>query len=272
MAEQQIILSFYQEPSEAAEALRKLKRGRFRRLASIHKTADGRLEMYNIRSSAKWARLALFFGAAVGLFLGGVARFYSSSLNITFDWMDLALIAIVGRLAGFLGIRWLGFGINEKILSQHRPWIALNETLLIIQTKEQRLDRALDLLRSDDGNAFIFVVRPFRPLDDDSKGAIPRRESLTAERLNVQAGRLAARHQAIPVFARCRRLLQRLECSGKILKTVFQRLNEAVRLKQSVSLSAEWLLDNSYVIEMQTGHVRRNLTRGFYKVLPILTS
>ncbi|HEY3129173.1 MAG TPA: glucoamylase family protein [Acidobacteriota bacterium] len=272
MAEQKIILSFYQEPSEAAEALRKLKRGRFHRLASIHKTADGRLDVYNIRSSGKWSRLGLFFGAAVGLFLGGVVRFYASSLNVSFDWMDLALLAIMGALAGFLGIRWLGFGINEKILSQYRPWIALNETLLIIQTKQQRLDRALDLLRSDDGNAFIFVVRPFRPLDDDSKDTIPRRESLTAERLNLQAARLAARHQAIPVFARGRRLLQRLESSEKVLKTVFQGLNEAVRLKQSVSLSAEWLLDNSYVIETQTGHVRRNLTRGFYKVLPILTS
>ncbi len=272
MAEQRIILSFYQEPSTAGEALRKLKRKRFRRLAAIHKTPDGSLEVDNIRSSARWSRLAVLLGAALGPLLGALARFYASSLNITFDWTDMALLATIGALAALLGIRWLGFGIDETLLSQHLSWIALNETLLIIQTTDQHLDRALDLLRSDDSNALIFVVRAFRPIDGDSKGAIPRRESLTDERLNLQAARLAARHQAVPVYARGQSLLKRLHKSEKNLKAVFQSLSEATRLKQSVSLSAEWLLDNSYVIEMQIGHVRRNLTKGFYKVLPPLTS
>ena len=43
-----------------------------------------------------------------------------------------------------------------------------------------------------------------------------------------------------------------------------------MRLEQSISLAAEWLLDNAYIVRRHVGDVRRNLSRRFYDVLPIL--
>jgi hypothetical protein len=41
-------------------------------------------------------------------------------------------------------------------------------------------------------------------------------------------------------------------------------------LEQSVSISAEWLLDNAYVVQSQIKDVRQNLTTGFYRELPVI--
>jgi hypothetical protein len=67
-----------------------------------------------------------------------------------------------------------------------------------------------------------------------------------------------------------RPLLRRLRENERVIGDVCRSLAEAARLEQPVSLSAEWLLDNSYIIQSQVADVRRNLTREFYAELPVL--
>ncbi len=43
---------------------------------------------------------------------------------------------------------------------------------------------------------------------------------------------------------------------------------ETVRQRTSITPAAEWLLDNHHIVEENIRHVRRDLTRSFYKILP----
>ena len=49
-------------------------------------------------------------------------------------------------------------------------------------------------------------------------------------------------------------------------------LSEASRLGQSTSPSAEWLLDNEYIIDSNTREALMNLPRRYYRELPALTN
>src|SRR5690606_26624099 len=65
-------------------------------------------------------------------------------------------------------------------------------------------------------------------------------------------------------------LLHRLRANSRVIGAVHDDLVEASRLDQPVSLSAEWLLDNAYIIEGQILEVKRSLSRAFYRELPVV--
>ena len=47
-------------------------------------------------------------------------------------------------------------------------------------------------------------------------------------------------------------------------------LAQAIQLDQTISVSAEWLIDNAYVIQRQLAEARRNLSHQLYDALPTL--
>jgi cyclic beta-1,2-glucan synthetase len=62
----------------------------------------------------------------------------------------------------------------------------------------------------------------------------------------------------------------RTKQNAERIRQVVQALNEAQQLGESVTPAANWLLDNSYVVEEAIAEVRRDLPPRFYRQLPLM--
>ncbi|MBI3015492.1 MAG: glycosyl transferase, partial [Candidatus Tectomicrobia bacterium] len=79
-------------------------------------------------------------------------------------------------------------------------------------------------------------------------------------------------HQVDPKPQRNTELLDRLERARQWVHQVCSDLSEASRLEHSVSPSAEWILDNEYIVEGNAREVHLNLPRRYYQELPALAN
>ncbi len=126
------------------------------------------------------------------------------------------------------------------------------------------------LLESGEIPPVIFVLHPRResPVGEDWSLGTP----LNPAQLQEHARRLATDHQVDPKPLRNIKLLKRLDRGLRWIQQACLDLSEASRLEQSVPPTAEWLLDNEYILESNARDVRLNLPRRFYRQLPALAS
>jgi cyclic beta-1,2-glucan synthetase len=134
-------------------------------------------------------------------------------------------------------------GIAAKLLKEQGRWLMSDETVLVLQAPVQTLHVAVSVLReSGDIPPAVFILHP---LPAGPAGG-------------AQSGRTA--------------LLSRLRSVRSQLHDVCSDLTEAGRLEQGTPPTAEWLLDNEYVIESNVRDVLVNLPQKFCRQLPGLTS
>ena len=97
-----------------------------------------------------------------------------------------------------------------------------------------------------------------------------RDASLTSEELDDHAKKIALEHSV----SRKKNLLNwpvpRLNSNYDYILSTYRGLNEDLQKKHAVQFSAEWLLDNFYIIEEQAKVLRRELTKKSYLRLPVL--
>ena len=187
-----------------------------------------------------------------------------------------ALISIlvggfIGALFAGVGIRRSKYGVERKLLEDHQRWLVSEETVLILQTPIETLRLPVAVLReSGEIPPALFVLHP-------------KRESLTGDVAEPRGAALpSAGPGACPAPGRGapsgpgsaaeHRLLERLEQARQWVHQVCLDLSEASRLEQSVPPTAEWLLDNEYIIESNARDVRLNLPRRYYQELPALAN
>jgi len=93
---------------------------------------------------------------------------------------------------------------------------------------------------------------------------------LTSEELDDHAKKIALEHSV----SRKKNLLNwpvpRLNGNYDFILSTYKAINEDLQKKHTVQLSAEWLLDNFYIIEEQVKTLRRELTKRSYLRLPVL--
>lgn len=93
---------------------------------------------------------------------------------------------------------------------------------------------------------------------------------LTSEELDDHAKKIALGHSV----SRKKNLLNwpvpRLNSNYDYILSTYRGLNEDLQKKHAVQFSAEWLLDNFYIIEEQVKVLRRELTKKSYLRLPVL--
>ena len=66
--------------------------------------------------------------------------------------------------------------------------------------------------------------------------------------------------------------IQRMHANYGCILTTYRTLNEHIRKKQPVPDTAEWLLDNFYIIEEQVKVIRRDSDKKYYRKMPLLKS
>ena len=179
-------------------------------------------------------------------------------------------VAAGGAILGGLVSRLLDLGVRGSILNRYRNWVTIGETLVIVEVNVNQARAALSILReSEDARPQTFIIRPHRRVAG-RVAEFQRGERFSSERLPRYATRLADQHAGALRYRRPQPLWERLRDCERTIDAITLDLAQAVQLEQSVSVSAEWLLDNAYVIQRQLADVRRNLSHQLYNALPIL--
>lgn len=94
---------------------------------------------------------------------------------------------------------------------------------------------------------------------------------LSAEELQRHAMEIARNHPVGKSAKSLHWLVRRLNENYALIINVYKALNIDIKCSFPTAPAAEWLLDNFYIIEEQVKLIRRNLSRGGYSRLPILT-
>ena len=268
------ITGYFVKRDVARRALRELGRRGFRRTALVHKTIDGRIHTRDpfLLRCALGATLA-------AILIGGLAGFAS----LVFHWSGLILsgtpsnlISILaggslGALFGRVWIRRSKYGIDRRLLESHARWLTAEETVLILQAPIKTLLLPVTVLReSSEIPPVVFVLHPKREslIEDVMSPGVP----LSPVQVQEHAKRLAMDHQVDPEPHRNTKLLERLERARQWFRMVCSDLSEAIRLEQSATPIAEWILDNEYIIEGNARDIQLNLPRRYYQELPVLAN
>src|SRR2546426_3895057 len=97
-----------------------------------------------------------------------------------------------------------------------------------------------------------------------------RAELFGIERLEQHAESLAAAQGVMRRSGRGRRLLQRGEHNGRVLRDSYRVIANAIRQERAIVPAAEWFVDNFHVVDEQLREIRDDLPPGFYRELPKL--
>ena len=269
MEKKGVLLSFYSNHDDAHEAYRRLRRSRFQRIALIHGLKGGETQV--VKRSGRLSLIAsLLMGALLGILFG---YFLITSLNSSAESLLIIIpltFAVLGSLAGGWGIRRMRRGIDPEVIEWYAKWIVEDESLTLLQDNTSTFTRAVPILRRIGETApSIFIVRGEAefPIDLDTTQTAP----LSAPQILKHAERMALEQSIEPSTGRDEPLLERLSQAEEILTEVCLELSESQKIEPSIGSSAEWLLDNSYIIEGHISDVRLNLPSKFYHELPVLS-
>jgi cyclic beta-1,2-glucan synthetase len=177
----------------------------------------------------------------------------------------------LGALFGRLWIRRSKYGIDRRLLESHARWLTAEETVLILQAPINTLLLPVAVLReSGETPPVVFILHPKREslIEDVMSPGVP----LSPLQVQEHAQRLAMDHQVDPEPHKNTKLLERLERARQWVHMVCSDLSEAIRLEQSATPIAEWILDNEYIIESNARDIQLNLPRRYYQELPALAN
>lgn len=266
------LIGYFAQRDDARRALRKLQSKGFRRAALVHKTAAGEVQT---RDPFRWR---LFFGTILtATIFGGLAGLVfpvlpwpepspGRSLSLPISILTGGLI---GALIAFFWIRRSKFGVERKLLKDHARWLVSGETVLILRSPMDTLRFSVAVLQeSDEIPPAIFILHPKResPIVEWQSPSV----TLSSEQIREQAQRLAMDHQVDPRPRRNTELLKRVVKARQWIHQVCLDLNATGLLEQGTLPTAEWILDNEYVIESNARDVELNLPRHYYQELPVL--
>lgn len=261
MRKECLALGYYQNFTTAQAVLKKLQKSGFRRSASIHHAHDDRIfiSTYNLLSLLVRTIAVLAFFASLFLFWTGFS--------------GLALLsAVVMVSVAFLGIWALAVWftrIDNAVLNKFKTRVIRDETLVIVQLKSPDVRRVLAILREvESGHPTSFLLRS-DIFSQQHVEDLPK-EPLTSDQLHVRAIQLAESLRSIDhdMHTSNHNLLERLHCCEEVLRTIRHDVAEAEQVEQTITLSAEWLLDNTHAIQGSIEEVQRNLPNKYYKELP----
>lgn len=261
-----LVLGFYQNFSITSSVLRRLRQSGFYHSARVHHTHEGELHI-DAPSMKPWIQTFVILGIIFSaLFLASLFLF-----SIAISVIPLILLLILVSI--FLWKFGLSWGVDQEILTCYKRWVIRDETLVLVQVERRHVSQVMKILREVETDQPIsFVMKAESTYDLISQMERQPTEPLTIEQLKEHAAALATSLSSIePPKKREYLLLNRLKKSEKILREIRQGIAESEHLEHTVALSAEWLLDNAYVIQGHIENVQHDLPRKYYHELPEIT-
>lgn len=268
-----LLLSYFIEPKDAQASLRTLGRRGFRRRVLLLATPDGRLLQRDPNRPLRLIltlAIAALLGASAGL-LAAIGGLPLGFLPPVWEGLLLGLLgAVVGAALGWLISSRIFPSVAKAAIDAQSAWLRGEETLLILQAPMQALSDAVKVLRDTvESDVSIFALHAPRAFPEAPE--LRELSALPLPQIRAHAIRLAQEHRVDFKGGSSRALLGELDEARKTIHAICADLTESLRLEQSLSPVAEWILDNEYMIEGHGRDVQLNLPHAFYRELPALT-
>lgn len=268
------LIGYFANQQEARKALRTLTQQGLHRAVLLHKDRDGGVrttDSFLWRRALALTLVACLFGGMAGL----AARFLLWPQSLP-DWHHpplLILILVSAAFAAWIASLWLRRfrpGVDPGIMRDHARWLVFGESVLILQSPIDSLQRPVMLLRErTDITPALFIMHPKR---ERRAGSRSPELKLSLAQIFEHAQRHAREQQVDPKPQRSTELLKRLKLSRLWIRQISEDLAAASQLEQNATPAADWILDNDYILEGNTRDVLLNLPKRYYQQLPILAS
>src|SRR6266481_5123982 len=269
-----LVVGIFQSPKTGRAVLKNLHRARFRRAAAIHGSARGRprIEEHGISAiggSATGSVLSLALGAFIFWERGMLADYRPAGLTLL-----LAAFALAGALTGWILVRLLQEHVAAASLAKCTSTILPGETVVLSEVNAAKTSRLLAILRDVETEAPVTFAFHSPPHFRFKSSARPLGHELpSGQRLAENAARLAheirVNREAKP---RGPSFLRRLREIERALEWANASLTMSAEVHHAFTLSAEWLLDNAYLIREQVTDLRESLPQKQYGKLPLIAS
>lgn len=254
-------LGSYQSHDSAKIVLKKLRRNGFRHSLSIQRTAEGYIHAHILDERALLMTLVL--ATLIGLL--------SFALPLSMLGVLTPLLIILPFVLWACYFVWI-YRTNSKLLQRYKCMVIRDETLIVALVREEDVLQAMALLRSVEAYYPAAFLLRSDTMHWQAAAKEPFKEPLPLDAIQAYAAELAAAHQCVKTQNHQPHPLQSLEKSISILKNIIHRLGEAQHIEQNVTLSANWFLDNAYVIEENSKAVESGLPKKYYRQLPKLVN
>ena len=269
-----LVVGIFQSSEIGRAVLKNLHRAGFRRAAAIYCSSAGRLRVgehgvLKIGAAITASALSAAVGAIIFWQRGMVAHYRPVELALV-----LTAFMLVGALAGWLLVRLGERHVGAASLARCRSTILPGETVVLSEVKAIETSRLLTILRDVETEAPVtFAFHPPAPFRFKSSARPLGHELPSSQRLTENAERLA--HELAvnrEVKPRGPSFLRRLREIEDALDWTNASLTMSAEVHHAFTLSAEWLLDNAYLIREQVTDLRESLPPKQYGELPLIVS
>jgi cyclic beta-1,2-glucan synthetase len=266
------LAAYFRDKADARRAQWQLVRRGWFRTAVLYRVSERPVrirQVFPVLRLLVSALLAALYAAAAALAPALGARFgVPPGLGIP-TWVPVLAGGAFGGVLGLAGFRRSRFGIGRSAVADHARWLLPGESVLLLQSPLHTLRAPQVIIReSVEIQPTIFIQFP----DRQEEAAGPSRETLLLPQHQLQqfARRLVREHRLLPGPVRSTGLLRRAEQASRSIHRICLDLAEAALLEQPATASAEWLLDNEYIIENNARDIRTNLPQRYFRELPVL--
>lgn len=161
------------------------------------------------------------------------------------------------------------FGVDSEIIDTYKRMVLIDEILILVVINQSDVRDVLALLRKvPGGHPVTFLLRP--ALFDEGDMQIAA-EPVTLHELQEEATKLASTLTDVNKSNESNySLIKSFDKSNKTLHLLHKDITDAEYIEQTIPSSAEWLLDNMYVLEGSIEDVKLNLPKKYCKSLPSL--
>src|SRR5213082_3138447 len=269
-----LVVGIFQSPKTGRAVLKNLHRAQFRRAAAIHASSRGRPRVEeNGISALGGSAAAAAFGLALGTFI-----FWQRGMLADYRLGGSALFfvgfALAGALSGWILVRLLQEHVAAASLARCASTILLGETVVLAEVRATETSRLLAIMRDVEAEAPVTFAFHSPPHFRFKSSARPLGHELpSGQRLAENAARLAHEIRVSrEAKARGPSFLRRLREIERALEWANASLTMSAEVHHAFTLSAEWLLDNAYLIREQVTDLRDSLPQKQYGKLPLIAS
>src|ERR1041385_5271783 len=268
-ADRVLVVGIFQSVGAGRAVLQNLRSARFRRTAGIYASAKGRqrLEEHGISAIAGLAAASLALGAFVVWERGKLADHAPTGLILV-----LAAFTLAGGIIGWTLVQLFRQHVDATSLARFTGTILPNEIMVVAEVEASEASRVLAILRGGEAEAPVtFGFYPPPPFSVEATGRPLGHEFPSGQRLVENAAHLA--HAVVvsrpgkPVGPSFLRRLREIEHA---LEWANASLTMSAEAHHAFTLSAEWLLDNAYLIREQVADLRKSLPQKYYGKLPLI--